>query len=477
MRRKYILITAAAAVLITAGPVLTEANADTADIAWEPCGDKPGAECGSLTVPIDRSDPDGGGLDLQVTRRAATDPDKRIGVLFFNPGGPGTGAADYVRDYAEATFSPVLRERFDLIGIDPRGVAGSQQVRCDKPVHDPEVRQFPRDADEYERLREHNRAVADSCEPLAGHMDTTEVARDLDAVRAALGEDTISYFGKSYGSILGTTYAELFPERVRAMSLDGVVDHATDSEQLVVEGAAAVEASFEHFVDWCADTADCALHDRDVAKVWDDTVAAAEAEPIPVPDGRALTAEELRFAGYALLNLAPELSGKLAEALAHAESGDGSDFAAVRAEALDNPDTGSAYRAVMCMDFDSGIDDYDRLDALAKRAKVAAPHMDGTSEFWGITAGCQGWQPPATHPQHPIDIDEAPPVLLVGNTGDPATPVDWAHSLSKHIDESRVLTYDGSGHTAYLRSGCATKAVDAYLTDKNLPEQGAVCTD
>lgn len=475
MRR--IAVVGALAVALIASTVSTfHAVAETGDLDFEPCGADGEAECGSLTVPIDWSRPDGDSLDLRVVRRVATDPKARLGTLFFNPGGPGTGAGGYVGDYAEATFSPTLREHFDLIGVDPRGVAGSGQIGCDKPVHDPSVRQFPRDAAEYDTLVEHNRAVADSCDPLIEHMDTDTVARDLDAVRQALGEKRISFLGQSYGSMLGTAYALRYPQRVRAMSLDAVVDRGMPAAALAEEGAAAVEHTFDAFAEWCRDDEDCALHGRDVGAVWDDLVETAAARPIPVPDGRAVTVEELRFAGYAYLNLYPEFGERFGAAIAAAETGDAGDFAAIRAEALENPDSAASYRAVMCRDIDPAVDGFDELRDRAKRVAAVSPHLDGTSEFWAVTAGCLGWPHPAPEPT-PVAVDDVPPLLLVGNTGDPATPVAWAHRLSRGIDGSRVLTVDTYGHTAYNRSPCATAAIDAYLVDGELPAPDTVCTD
>ncbi|ADD45895.1 alpha/beta hydrolase [Stackebrandtia nassauensis] len=476
MKRKLVLISALTAVLAAAVVYSANAGATTSEVNWKPCGDKPGAECGTLEVPRDWDDPDSKTVTLNLSRRVATDPDKRVGVLFYNPGGPGQGAADLVRDYAEQKFSPRLRERFDIVGIDPRGVAGSQAVKCDKPVNDPKVSLFPDNEDEYRKLLAHNKEVADSCDDLIADVGTDNVAQDFDAVRSALGEDSITYFGQSYGSMLGTAYAQRFPQRVRAMSLDGVVDHGMPSEQMVSEASSAVEESFESFADWCAKNEKCALHGRDVGEVWDATVAKAEAEPIPVPGKRALTAEELRFAAYAMLNMVPEFGSELGKAIAAAEKGDGTAFAAIRAEA-ENPATSAAYRSILCMDIDPGVDGYDELRDRLADARKRSPHMGGTSEFWNMTAGCLNWPVPPSNPQGPIDIDGVPPTLLVGNTGDPATPVEWAESLSQGIEDSRVLTYDGTGHTAYLRSKCVTERVDDYLVDAKLPKPGEVCRE
>ncbi|MEV4372482.1 alpha/beta hydrolase [Nonomuraea sp. NPDC049637] len=442
-------------------------------IDWRACGKEPGAECGTLAVPVDWAKPDGPQLSLNMTRRKATG--QRIGALFYNPGGPGTGAADLVRDWAPYYFSEELRERFDIVGIDPRGVGGSEQIQCGKAVHDPAVTQFPETRQEYDRLVAHNRAVGESCGPLIRHMDTGSVARDFDAVRAALGEEQISYLGRSYGSMLGTEYARRFPGRVRAMALDGIVDHGMSSRQMVRDAATAVEDGFGRFAGWCERTQECVLHGRSVPQVWDALVRRAEERPIPVTGGRPLTADELRYVAYAMLTMAPDFNGGLARGIVQAEQGDAVLFGQMRAEALDHPATTSAYRAVLCQDITPGINGFTQLRARARDVVRRAPHMRGTSEFWDMTTGCVGWPVPPSNPQRPVRITQAPPVLLVGNTHDPATPLAWAKSLARGIKGAQVLTYDGDGHTSYLRNACATGSVDRYLISGTLPVPGTVC--
>ncbi|MEU1736061.1 alpha/beta hydrolase [Streptosporangium sp. NPDC020145] len=445
----------------------------TDTIDWRACGEEPGAECGALAVPVDWEKPDGPRISLNMTRRKATG--QRVGTLFYNPGGPGAGAAYLVRNWSQYYFSEELRERFDIVGIDPRGVAGSGQIQCGKAVHDPAVTQFPETRWEYDRLVAHNRAVGVSCGPLIGHVDTGSVARDFDAVRAALGEEQISYLGRSYGSMLGTEYARRFPDRVRAMALDGIVDHGMSSRQMVRDAATAVEDGFDRFGEWCERTEECELHGRSVPQVWDALMRKAEKTPIPVTGGRPLTAEELRYAAYVMLTLAPEFNGDLARGIVQAEQGDAEILGQMRTEALDNSAMTSAYRAVLCQDIDPGTNGFSQLRAWARDAARRAPHMRGTSEFWDMTTGCLGWPVQPSNPQRPVRITQVPPVLLVGNTHDPATPLVWAKSLARGIKGSQVLTYDGDGHTAYLRNACATGSVDRYLISGTLPVPGTVC--
>ncbi|MEU0571509.1 alpha/beta hydrolase [Nonomuraea sp. NPDC005983] len=468
-----------AATAVLPGLIAVEpALADTS-ISWQRCAEQPAAECGTIEVPVDWDVPSGPKTRLSVVRRPATDPAARAGTLFFNPGGPGGQAVLIVRDYPSETFSDDLRRRFDIVGIDPRGVGESGAVRCGLPVHDPAISQYPRTPAEYDRLVAHNRAVGESCltgtGPLLRHIDTTSVARDFDAVRAALGETKVSFLGKSYGTMLGTEYARLFPGRVRTMALDGAVDHGMTSDRMVTDATVAVEDSFEQFASWCDRTAACALHGRDVGRVWDDLVARAERDPIPVKGGRPMTAEELRYVAYVFLTLSPEYAGGLATGVVQAEKGDAALFATMRGQALDDPASTAAYRSILCLDIDPQIRDHRDLRVRLNKIRKLSPHMKGTSEFWDMTTGCLGWPLAPTNPQRPVDVHGAPPILVVGNTHDPATPLRWARSLSAHIRDSGLLVYDGMGHTAYRRSACATEHIDRYLITGRLPAAGTTC--
>lgn len=449
------------------------AHAD--EISWQPCPQSPDTQCGSLEVPRDYAAPDGDTIELHMARHRASDPEQRIGTLFFNPGGPGEGAAGYVSQALKETFSPALRKHFDIIGIDPRGVAGSEHINCDVNVDNPEVTMYPHSKAEYGAMVRHNAAVGESCDGLIKNVDTKSVAKDFDAVRAALNESAISFLGKSYGSILGTQYAQLYPDRIRTMTLDGTVDHSMSSHDLVIQASAAVERSFNDFAKWCSDTTSCALHDKDATKIWDTLVDTAQDHPIPVKDGHAMTKEELIFCVYGMLNLTPEYGVELSKSIAQAAAGDASGFVPIRDSNQGNSPMRSAYRSILCSDIDPQISSYTALKHRLKEAEQVAPHMRGVSEFWDMTAGCKDWPVQPSNPQRDIDINDAPPILLVGNTGDPATPVAWAKQLSNKISGSQVLTVHSSGHTAYGRSKCATTNIDDYLVSRTMPEKGAVC--
>src|SRR3954463_9249618 len=262
---------AAAAGTAVLGSLLAATPASAApSIDWQPCADAPGGDCGAGTVPIDWAHPDRGTASIALARRKATDPRARIGSVLMDPGGPGGPGAGQVK--GGWSLSPEITKRFDTVGFDPRGVGDSTQIKCglDEVIADhPEV---PRNQAEFDQLAAYNRKLGESCNRLSGPLgqlgDTVSVARDMDAIRAALGEKKLTYYGVSYGTLMGQQYAELFPDKVRALVLDSNMDHSqfTAFEFLNSE-TQSVQAEFGEFVAWCDRTPSCALHGRNVSKV------------------------------------------------------------------------------------------------------------------------------------------------------------------------------------------------------------------
>jgi pimeloyl-ACP methyl ester carboxylesterase len=269
-----------------------------------------------LRVPIDWSKPSGATVSLAVARRPAKDQQQRVGTLFFNPGGPGDGAAKYIVEVAEKIFSPTLIERFDLVGMDPRGIENSSQVRCSVPVITPESTLFPKTEQQFNQLRKHNRAVGLDCLDKAGelvrHMDTVSVARDHEALRLALGEDKINWLGVSYGTQLGANYAQLYPTHTRAMVLDAALEHSLPEVYQLAGEIMAAEESFNRFADWCPTAETCALRGQDVRAVFDRLVLQADQNPIPAEGAlRAVTGEDIRMGTKGLLRFKePSIFGR-----------------------------------------------------------------------------------------------------------------------------------------------------------------------
>jgi pimeloyl-ACP methyl ester carboxylesterase len=465
-----------AAVMLPSGPVA--AAAPVSRIDWAPCGSA-GAQCGRLEVPLDWAQPAGPAIAIGIARLPASDLAHQVGTLFWNPGGPGAPGLDAVAFFPTIVFSAALRAHFDIVGFDPRGVGSSEPtVACTVPLADPTISQFPRDREEYERLVAHNRAVGESClratGPALGHLDTVSAARDVDAIRAALGEQHISWLGLSYGTMLGGQYAALFPDRVQRMVLDGALDHGLSMDRALESETAAVEDEFHRFVDWCDGSVACALHGQDLTGVWDALLAKAERQPVGTA-GQQVTAEQIRYVAQFAFNGLPAGGPLVAQAIAAAANGDATFFSSLF-QAATSGSIATAYRAITCLDFSPQLaGGFVQLQERIEQVRGLAPHMGGSSEMWAVMASCIGWPIPSVDPQRPFRVAGAPPILVVSNSHDDSTPLAWGESLHRRILGSRLLVFDGDGHTAYRRSGCATTAMETYLTQGVLPAAGTVC--
>ncbi|WP_228122390.1 alpha/beta fold hydrolase [Saccharothrix syringae] len=445
-------------------------------VDWAPCAEQPEVECGALDLPVDWARPRGERFDLAVARRAATDPAKRLGVLVINPGGPGGSGVDFALE-AHRFFSPAVLERFDVVGFDPRGVGRSHPVTCstDLVLNGPSTR--PTDRAGFEALAAHNRALAADCRartgPLYDHADTLSVVRDVDALRRALGERKINYYGVSYGTLIGQQYAEEFGGNIRAMVLDSNMDHSLGTRRFYETEAVGAEDSFTEFVEWCDRTPSCALHGQDVAAVWDDLLARADRGELTVPGdpGRKLTADDLiggAFSAFYGPDWAP-----LAEQLAALLAG-GPSTAATAAAAAET--TEYPFGAVFCQDWAIRVRDHRELAALIDRGNRLAPHLRGSPLAHQATAGCVGLPGRVNNPQHRLRIEDAPEILMTNALHDPATTYEWAVNAHRQSRDTTVLlTYEGWGHGVYGRSGCTTGAMDEYLISLRAPRDGARC--
>ncbi|MFC7532904.1 alpha/beta hydrolase [Actinoplanes sp. GCM10030250] len=453
------------------------APAPAGSLAWGPCDPAEEAPervlCGSLDVPVDWANPAGPKFRLALAKLPAADPARRIGSLLINPGGPGGSGVGFAYQAADA-FSPAIVNRFDIVGFDPRGQARSNPVLCDSDaVAAQEALLYPSSSAEYADLRAATVTLAESClrltGPLVKFVDTASVARDMDAIRAGLGEQKISYYGVSYGTMIGQQYAELFPGRIRAMALDSNMDHAQNVLGYQTWESVAMEQSFEQFAAWCERTEACALHDEDVLAFWDTLYAKAEAGEL-ILDGFPITPEILiqGIFGYlydpiAWFGLAEDL--KLLD-------GD----APTRAERFRGSPWEYGYRPVMCSDFRFDVRAYPAVAALEKAQNAVAPHTRYNPLAWSDLTGCQNWPYPVTNPPHRLRASgKLPPILIANSRYDVATPYQWGRSLAGQLPSSTFLTYDGVGHGTYWLSPCAQAAIDTYLVDRRTPKKGAHC--
>ncbi|MET9269849.1 alpha/beta fold hydrolase [Kribbella sp. NPDC003557] len=298
----------AGAVLAAAVPVSAAAAAEPLD--WKAC--KPGAveQCAMLTVPLDWSKPSGPTTNVFVAKVPAKDQKHKLGALFFNPGGPGgAGGSIFAAGLADAVLAQ-YRDRYDLVSFDPRGTGSSSQLDCG-PVLRRGVPVFPKSKAQYDALVASSRATGEQCLKQHGdlmrNLDTRTVARDMDAIRAALGESKFNYLGLSYGSYLGTLYAQQFPQRVGRMVLDGIVDHKQGALKFMLDEAKAMEDGFNRFAKWCTKDTSCALHGQDGGAVWDATVRKADKTPLSGPHG-PVNGDVLRMALPTLLPLTSMVS-------------------------------------------------------------------------------------------------------------------------------------------------------------------------
>lgn len=452
------------------------------DIAWVNCGD---AECARVEVPVDYAQPEAGSLELGVSRVAATG--ERLGSLIVNPGGPGASATNYAK-HADVIVGDPVREHFDVVGVDPRGVATSEPIECLTDEQRDELLELdgtPSDAAGEQQIIDGSAALGERCraaEPkLLAHVGTVEAARDLDIVRAALGDSALNYLGKSYGTQLGATYAELFPGRVGRMVLDGVLPAGHSVEDITHAQALEFEIVLDEFIADCLQHDDCPLEGtvpqaKQQLLNWRDSL---DASPIDV-DGRLLNDA---LASYAILsNLYfvesdfPLLRNALRAAIDERDGAPLLDLLDSRISRgpdgtyLDN--STDAYYAVTCLDrpYEGTVEG---VRSLAAQWRVESPAF-GESLAWGLLA-CQNWPAQADRLSE-VRAEGANPILVVSATTDPATPYAWAEDLARALESGHLVTWDATNHTAYGQgSGCIDEVVDQYLVVGALPKAGLVC--
>ncbi len=455
-------------------------------LGWRDCAD--GFSCAWLKVPLDYAAPQRA-IELAVVKLPTTSR-TRIGSLVLNPGGPGGSGVDYARGVGRSLPAPV-RDQFDIVGFDPRGIGQSRPaVRC---VTAQQMDQFlaadpvPDNAAEKQQMLDQAKAFADGCQAESGdllaHVGTAVVARDLDVLRAAVGDAKLTYLGKSYGTLLGAYYAEQFPARVRALVLDGAVDPSLTGEQLNEQQAVGFEKAFTGFLQYClAHTCPLGSDVTAASQGLTDLFSAVAAHPLPAPSaahGPLVESEAVVGVAEALYSPTPGWS-ILRDALAQAKAGDGSGLMRL-ADLLNDRNPDGTYgnliesnTAVNCVDraYSHDIASYDAAAVVLARI---APHFGAATAYSGLP--CMFWPVPPQDTARTLRIDGAPPILVIGTTNDPATPYPWAQALTKQLGGSVLLTYKGEGHTVYGdgRSNCVDDLVDAYLVDLTLPPAGKTC--
>lgn len=428
----------------------------------------------------------------------ATNQTGKIGSLFFNTGGPGSAATPELEIAGGSGllwFTDDILERFDVVAVDPRGIGASTPVQCSPDIYNEEITYFPSNESQFDQVLDHFQRLSESCTnisgPLFANMDSVSVARDFDAVRAAVGDDKFNYIGLSYGTVIGAAYAQLFPEKIRAMALDGNVDHTQEQVYTVLTEVRAYEQVLTLFFDWCEHNSSCALHPshtnttQSLADQWDALIDRADKSPIAAPGcpGVCLptvTGEDILFNAQAKilfkepLPWAPYLDGATWPALASAlyQTIFENNATLLSTPLADN----SAYAtaAVFCLDWNSTARSVESIQYLRQLALAVAPHTRGASEAWVTAVGCIAWTAPTRYTQHLTDIVDVPPILLVNAYADPETAYDWAVGLQSQINGSTLLTRNGAGHTSYALRGESATAINNYLLTLELPKPNTV---
>ncbi|WP_431952358.1 alpha/beta hydrolase [Actinacidiphila sp. bgisy167] len=448
---------------------------------WAPCAQQPSFECTTLTVPLDYAHPRSGDITVAATRLKATGPKAhRAGSLQFNPGGPGQSAMNRLWALADG-ISPALRAAYDLVALDPRGVGHSTPVTCGPGATPGAVRTLPATAPgDVAAWDAAYRQVAAACQDRAGrllpHVGTQDTARDMDVLRALLGDRHLHYLGVSYGTYLGTTYARLFPSRVGRMVLDGAVDPALDGYRSLLDSAKAYQAAWHAFAADCATRPHCPLGDtpQQADHALDTLRTTLNRSPLRAGKDISVTGDDVISA--VMTALRTPAWNDLRAALADAEDGRTTALQRLLADRDTSGGTTDALLAIGCLSA--------TLSARLTAAQTAAalPRFRQASPQFGdfvaaLLPACAHWPaPPTQFPQALTDTGGAP-VLVVGTTGDPTTPYAWAKALTRRLPTARLLTYDGAGHTAYQQgSACVHAAVDRYLLHGRLPSAPAVCT-
>jgi pimeloyl-ACP methyl ester carboxylesterase len=472
---------------------------------WRPC-DKT-FECARLLVPFDYARPAWRRFSLPVIKLPAAGPARgpsaRIGALVINPGGPGGSGVQYALNARSGEFSSAVLRRFDIVGFDPRGVGGSEPaVRC---MSGPQLDKYfatddtPEDAAQLAAIVSQSELYASRCArnaaSLLPYTGTVNAAKDLDVLRAALGEPSLTYLGKSYGTVLGASYAQQFPSKVRALVLDGAVDPTLTGLQVDIAQAEGFESAFGQFLTWCATQASCPLGGagtgtgaphagaphagapRAVAEVAG-LLAAANRQPLTnlLADGQPANGAMLLTGIAAALYLRQEWP-LLKSGLTSAFSGDGTILVELANLLMERNPNGTysnlsdAELSVDCVDrpWPRGLPAW--LTAAAAAAK-AAP-LFGAPLVWG-SLPCAYW--PVKPSALAVRAAGAPPVLIVGDLHDPATPYQWAVGLAHDLASGVLLGWNGEGHTSYMEgSACVDNTVDAYLIWLRTPKSGTVC--
>lgn len=456
----------------------------TADFEWLEFGDTGTVEVGHLEVPINYDDPSQGSFDLYVARHLA-DPAMRIGSLLVNPGGPGFGGSDFAI-YADQIYGQDILDRFDIIGWDPRGTGlTTPAIDCtdDYDYFYASVDVTPEDAAERQAIADTAETFADDCvtknADIIEFIGTNNSARDMNSIRQALGEATISYFGFSYGSQLGATWATLFPGTVRAAVLDGATDPTADYIESGLQQSVGFENSLTTFLAQCSDDPSCEFHNAgDTEGAFDALMTDLDNEPVPSEPGRPDVNLQVALSGVSEAMYSDQSWPQLASALNAAQNGDGAGLLALYDQYFGRSADGTyensleAFQTIFCMDTAERLTVAEE-DSAAPQFNEVAPRLSpGTSGSYFCT-----FFPTAPDPRVEITGKGAGPILVMGTTGDSATPLAGTRVMADALEDGRLVVVTGNQHTGYGVNACSSDTIEQYLIDpeNSAPTDGAEC--
>ncbi|GAA2178239.1 alpha/beta hydrolase [Leucobacter tardus] len=455
---------------------------------WWDCAD--GTQCADVYAPIDWADPAGDRITLRLVKQPATGGEA-VGTLFVNPGGPGASGAGFVAGGVDGSVTQQVQAAYDIVGWDPRGVGASTPVDCyddaqmdDYLFGDDEAENLEPGSDEWiaaavDESTKFGEACAAETGPLIAHVGTDETVRDLDMLRAIFGEDTLDYIGYSYGTMIGARYADAYPERVGRLVLDGAMDPDTSEFDVVREQTRGFEAALRAYVADCLERDGCPLTgnvDTAMSQIGD-LLQRVDAEPVTGDDGRIVTVNTLLTAIITPL-YSPDSWSALDDLFSTVSAGDAqvalglADFYFNREDGQYTDNQTEAFSAINCADYGSDFDAErmrEQADELARIAPTIGPYQ-GYGEV-----SCARWPSAGESQRSAVSGAGAAPILVVGTTGDPATPYRWAESLAEQLESGVLVTYEGEGHTAYGENACVDETVDAYLLEGTVPATDPRC--
>ncbi len=499
--KKLLIALIAVATLILSGCATTSskpfptASNDVSKLAWETC--QGGFQCATLQVPVDYTDASLGELDIAVLRYRDRNQHDRLGSLVINPGGPGVSGIEFALN-AEFILSPEVLERYDIVGFDPRGVGQSTAIQClNASEQDATLSGDPKpDGDiEFAQAIIDTQSFIDECvakTPNLAHFSTRDAARDMELLRQNLGDSHLNFMGFSYGTYLGTLYAQQFPKKVGRFVLDGAINPSISNEEQALVQAIGFDKALANFVIDCLRNEECPLPTDATPQFFTDLFTKVSIQPLTATNTttgqtREIT-EGLVVTGTAAALYDDETGWpQLRTAIAQALIGDGTGFAQLadgyngrRNDGTYKDNQNDANIIINCLDWQQ-IQSNDAIRiASAEFAKVA-PVFGPYVAFSGITCNILNQtinRTVLTSDQNTVQIEStATPVLIIGTTRDPATPYAWSKALAAYIKGSRLITLRGEGHTGYGRgSACIDNTVDTYLTTGLIPKKNLICT-